>query len=163
MLPVYCNPAYPGTTLLSTLDKIGVKIYYGNMPSINTPAGYTGTLASNKLMVVRIPTLVINKIPYSAILTQTTADTNRDGRYDNVYKLTKTRLTANISTKPASLIGTRLIMPFFKRTIYSSSTWALDGRVNYLGAAEMTQRSDKTFVFAKPVSNFSVQYPISWQ
>jgi Astacin (Peptidase family M12A) len=148
----YCRIPYYGNTNLSNMDKVAVKVYYGNIPGFSTPLGWNG-LVGNGLRVMIIPKLMISNLPYYGTLTESSIDSNHDGKYDNLYSLTTTYNPSVQSTSPVSLVGTvtkvgnvliikagsKINIPLFK---YSSA-----GKVVRVGYASLTKRTDGWWVF----------------
>jgi hypothetical protein len=137
----YCNPAYPGVTTLSAIDKLAVKTYYGNMPSLNTPPQWKPNVPGTGYPVLRIPVLLINGKSYTAVLSD---PTNK-----GVYNFTPLP-TSNKSNTPATFLSNKLTIPYYKRTI--------NGKVWRLGNAAMILHNG-TLTFTK---NVYYNFPITW-
>ncbi|MEQ1546555.1 MAG: M12 family metallopeptidase [Methyloglobulus sp.] len=148
----YCRIPYYGNTKLSLMDQVAVKVYYGNIPGFSTPGGWNG-LVGRGIRTMRIPKLMINNLPYNAVLTESGIDSNHDGKYDNVYTLTITYNPSVQSISPVTLVGSatkvgsvinikpgsKISFPLFK---YSSA-----GKVVRVGHASVIKRADGWWIF----------------
>lgn len=92
----YCNDNRLKLPVLSTLDKLGVRVFYANMPTYSTDTGYP---------VIRIPLAIVNGVAKSITL----SDQNKDGYYNYANAS-----TTNKSSIPAGLTNGVLSIPYLK-------------------------------------------------
>jgi hypothetical protein len=100
----YCNDNRLKFPILSTLDKLGVRVFYSNMPTLNTDLGYP---------VIRIPLALVGGVAKSITL----SDQNKDGYYNFA-----SAPTANKSSVPPTLLNGVLSIPYLKITNFGKVT-----------------------------------------
>jgi hypothetical protein len=132
----YCKQDYIGTLSLSPTDTLAAGIFYGNMPNLNAPTPDTQKVGKG-IMTIRIPSLKVGTIWYSAVLSRIT-DANRDGLYDNAFTLVKKPIpgNVNVSNYPVTVVNGVMNIKMAKRTVISS-VYPADGKVAYLGHWEL--------------------------
>ncbi|WP_349025171.1 hypothetical protein [Methyloglobulus sp.] len=161
----YCNRDHPGTTALSSIDVLAARIYYGNMPSWNTPLGFNNHVGKG-IRTIRIPSLKIGATYYNATLSAST-DANRDGIYDNVFTLVKTPIpgNVNISSYPVTVVNGVINIAMAKRTVSSPLYPYPFGKVAYLGHwgfKAIPGTTDK-WAATSNYGNYNALYPITQQ
>jgi hypothetical protein len=157
----YCKQDYIGTLSLSPTDTLAAGIFYGNMPNLNAPAPDTQKVGKG-IMTIRIPSLKIGTIWYSAVLSRVT-DANRDGLYDNAFTLVKKPIpgNVNVSNYPVTVVNGAMNIKMAKRTAISSN-YPVDGKVAYLGHWELKPLAgtvDKWYLTSNR-GDYIAQYPI---
>lgn len=148
----YCNPARSYNYTISPTDITAAQIFYGNMPAVLAPVGYTGRVGG-KLRSIVLPTVYENGIPYRYVLRETGQDiAPKNNVIDLVYALvSKTRLTT--LQKPSVYVHTynsltrSITIPTFKWVTNNANVNdSNSGRVHGIYKMTLTRQVNGTFV-----------------
>jgi hypothetical protein len=104
----YCNTNRVKNPVLSTTDKVALRVFYGRMPSLSLDLGYP---------VITIPAVFrgITKVPYSMQL----SDPTNTGKFKAVFSLAPTKGKSSV---PATYLGSLLTIPYLKVTSFGKVT-----------------------------------------
>ena len=165
----YCKQDYLGTVALSAADITGSQVFYGNMPSILLPTGYTGASGSNKFKTFVLPTVYDNGVAYRYVLKQRNQDTTpADGMLDEIYSYTRTPLTLSqkpsIYTQTFNSLTQSINVPIFKQMINNSNLNDTNsGRVNDIAETSFTLQPNNTFKRGSTTALGGIYSNISYQ
>lgn len=159
----YCNLNHFRNPALSVRDKIVLRAFYGNMPSLNTSVGWDNHVGKG-IEIIRTPSLKIGSTYYNAELRKIT-DANHDGIYDNAFTLVKTPISGNVNVSncPVSVVNGVMDIKMAKRTVSNSLYPYPFGKVYYLGELKAIPGTADKWAVTSNYGSYNAQYPITQQ